>query len=40
MTPTGTATWTNGIGQRYHTHPPTTATSPPDQGRRARTSAS
>ena len=21
MTPTGVATWTNGIGQRYHTHP-------------------
>ena len=21
MTPTGHATWTNGIGQRYHTHP-------------------
>jgi len=21
MTPTGLATWTNGIGQRYHTHP-------------------
>ena len=21
MTPTGVATWTNGIGQRYQTHP-------------------
>ena len=35
MAPTGTATWTNGIGQQYLTHPPTTATPPPEPQRTA-----